>query len=164
MIIREARSGEEAFLAEACVQIFKFMRQGEQDKFIEGFPAEVTGDLLTWAGSHLTEIDRVAFVAESSDGHCVACILGHIEPSSLPMAVSDPSGRVSVCWVSAAHQRKGIARLLLEALQAWFAKRGITHLEVAYMTKNTVARDVWSQLGFTPFRTFAYKEIDGASD
>jgi len=81
MLIREARSGEEAFLAEACVQIVEFMRQGEQDKFIEGFSSEVTGDLLTWTGSHLTEIDRMAFVVEASDGHCVACLLGNIGPS-----------------------------------------------------------------------------------
>jgi GNAT superfamily N-acetyltransferase len=87
-------------------------------------------------------------------------MFGGIDQSNLPMSLAGAFGRIAVCWVEPDCRRMGVARALLAETEAWFRSRGIRHLEVAWMAKNDTAREVWTQLGFTPFRVFAGKQID----
>lgn len=139
--------------------VVRFMRQGATDTYISGFPEEVNADIIQWAGSHTNSEGKVAFIAEASDGRKVGCLLGGIEQSNLPMALSGDVGSISMCWVEPDHQRSGIGRALLGEIEGWFRSHGIRHLEVAYMAQNATAREAWAHLGFTPFRIFAHKEV-----
>jgi GNAT superfamily N-acetyltransferase len=159
MIIRKATPEDSPYLAEACVSVIHFMRQEGTDKYITGFPDAVNDEIVQWAGSHAQSEDRIAFIAEDSEVGRIGCIFGSIEQSNLPMAVSSDVGSISVCWVEPHHQKSGIGRSLLTAIESWFRSRGIVHLEVAYMAKNATAQEAWRHLGFIPFRVFAYKEI-----
>lgn len=158
MLIREARQEDAPYMADACIQVARFMRQGVVDKYILGFPDTANGDMVKWAEGFVAADKKVAFVAEAA-GVRIGCIFGKIEESNMPMSVAGDIGTISVCWVAPDHRRSGVGQALLAKTQTWFLARGIRHLEVAFMAKNETAREVWTHLGFSPFRVFAYKEI-----
>lgn len=160
MILRRAGAYDARYLAEACVKVARFMRRGETDRFISGFPDEVDAEILSWASESVTSADRAAFIAEEPEGTRIGCIFGGIGPSNLPMSVPGTIGTISLCWVDPEHRRTGIGRALLAEMEKWFRARNIHHLEVAFMAKNDTAREAWTHLGFTPFRVFASKQID----
>ncbi|MEJ2310540.1 MAG: GNAT family N-acetyltransferase [Gammaproteobacteria bacterium] len=159
MIIRKATPDDAEYLAQACLEVVRFMRKGDTDKFISGFPDEVAPEMIKWARDHAASSDKVAFIAEEPEGNRIGCIFGRIEESNMPMAISGEIGSIPVCWVEPDHQNTGIGRALLGEIEKWFLARGIHHLEVAYMARNAVAREAWTHFGFVPFRIFAYKEI-----
>lgn len=164
MIIRRATHEDADYLAKSCLLVARFMRKGETDKFISGFPDDVNPEMANWARSHAESQGKVAFVAEEPGGKRIGCIFGTIGESNMPMSVPGDVGTISVCWVEPDHQRLGVGRALLAEIENWFLARGVRHLEVAFMAKNDAAREAWLHLGFSPFRIFAYKEIsDSAS-
>lgn len=159
MKIRKATPADAAYLAESCVQIARFMREGETDKYIDGFPNDSTPDLVDWARSFTNSEDMAAFMAEAPDGKALGCIYGSVTESVIPISVSERTGHITICWVAPDHHKSGIGRALLKELERWFLKQGIRHLEVSYMVKNKTAVDAWAKLGFSPFRAYAYKTI-----
>jgi len=159
MLIRNARPEDARYMADACVQVARFMRQGVVDKYIVGFPDEANDDMVKWAEGFVSAVKRVAFVAEAPGGERIGCIFGKIEASNMPISVSEEVGTISVCWVESNHRRSGVGRALLAEIETWFLARGIRHLEVAFMAKNETAGETWTHLGFSPFRVFAYKDI-----
>lgn len=159
MTIRRATELDTKYLAESCVQIARFMRESSVDKFILGLPDQLTPAIEDWARSHTETEDKVAFVAENPMGKRGGCICGHIEESIMPMSISGHVGKVAVCWVKPEQRQSGLGRALVAAIEDWFLAKGIRHVEVAYMARNETAKCVWTHLGYTPFRIFAYKEI-----
>ena len=159
MTIRKATTNDAAYLAEACIGIVQFMRQGNTDKFILGFPDKVTVEMIDWANQYTGAEDKVAFIAERPDGQNAGCILGEIAQSNVPMSVPGKVGVVFACWVEPGIRRSGIGRRLLVELESWFAAQDVHHLEVAFMDRNDTAKEAWAHLGFSPFRVFAYKDI-----
>ncbi len=159
MVIRKAQPADATYMADACIQVACFMRQGAVDKYILGFPDAVNEDILRWASSFVAADKRVAFVAEAAGGACIGCIFGKIEESNMPLSVPGEVGTISVCWVESDHRRSRVGRALLAEIENWFLARGIRHLEVAFMARNETARKMWTRLGFSPFRVFACKEI-----
>lgn len=160
MLINRARPEEATYLAKSCIAIADFMREGAVDKYISGFPDTIGDEMVDWARAHTQSKEKNALIAKDDDGNSIGCIFGSITESNMPMAIAGKVGHISVCWVDSKSQRQGIGLMLLEALQHWFVQNGINHIEVAFMTQNTVAQKAWEQWGFSPFRTFAYKEID----
>jgi GNAT superfamily N-acetyltransferase len=159
MLIREARQEDGGYMADACIQVARFMRQGAVDKYIVGFPDKANADMAKWAKGFVADTKRFAFVAEAPGGERIGCIFGKIEESNMPTSVSEEVGTISVCWVDSNHRRSGVGRALLAETEKWFLARGIRHLEVAFMAKNETAREAWAHLGFVPFRVLSYKEI-----
>ena len=64
-----------------------------------------------------------------------------------------------MCYVEERFRQKAYCLQMFEAMQAWFAAKSVTVIELSYMAANETARQTWKRLGFEPFREIAYKKI-----
>ncbi len=52
-------------------------------------------------------------------------------------------------WTAPTHRRKGVGRLLVEAVMAWAMQRGVRALQLMVTSKNESAMRFYEELGFT---------------
>lgn len=64
-------------------------------------------------------------------------------------------------YVSKAHRRQGIGKLLMNTLTAIATENGCSRLEWTTDQDNTVAQRFYAQLGFEPLTTKAFYRLDG---
>ena len=58
------------------------------------------------------------------------------------------------------YRRKGIGRELFEAVEEEARSLGLSYVQLAYWTDNTVAKDFYKSLGFTPMTEDVWKRLD----
>ena len=67
---------------------------------------------------------------------------------------------VHVMGVMPDYRRKGIGRELFEAVEEEARSLGLSYVQLAYWTDNTVAKDFYKSLGFTPMTEDVWKRLD----
>jgi ribosomal protein S18 acetylase RimI-like enzyme len=65
-------------------------------------------------------------------------------------------------FVSPAHRRRGIARMLMEAAQAFAAARGVHEVRLAVLERNADARAFYATLGYRDYVRVLTKRTDSA--
>jgi ribosomal protein S18 acetylase RimI-like enzyme len=77
-----------------------------------------------------------------------------VQPSAIPAI-----GYISMLWVDEAFRRKGAARLLVQAVEARFARQGLQHVDLHYLVLNEEVGETWLRLGYKPHRVTARKSL-----
>jgi GNAT superfamily N-acetyltransferase len=131
--VRRASNGDEHILRELWEEFAAEVPEPE------GFPQ------ATWADAWLALRSEIAsgavFVAEDDDG-------------PLGFADARPEGpthlRLDTVYVRPRGRRQGVTKALLAEVVAAGASAGATQLTLEVLEGNTVAREVWARLGFSP--------------
>ena len=99
--------------------------------------AEWRTRLERWNG-----LSGIGFMAIEDDSPCgMAGALLDEEDVSRAQLVS--------MWTAPSHRRKGVGRLLVEAVVAWAMQRGVRVLQLMVTSKNEPAMRFYDELGFT---------------
>jgi ribosomal protein S18 acetylase RimI-like enzyme len=100
--------------------------------------------LLGW----LQREDIAIFVAESTliEGKVLGYIIGSIAINP-PTVMPERYGYVSELAIDSHAKTGGLGRGMLEALKAWFAERGISHIEARVPSRHAIAQAFWRAVG-----------------
>jgi ribosomal protein S18 acetylase RimI-like enzyme len=97
--------------------------------------------------------DTAVFVAEAAGGPPrvagVVCVRVYETPPD-PAMVQLRRGHVEMLVVSAAHQRHGTGRALMDEVAAWARRQGAAELVLTVWSGNTAAEAFYDRLGYTP--------------
>ena len=106
---------------------------------------EVCADLLATA---LTDGSMVAIVVDKPTGDglaaCGVGVLSQRLPG--PNCLDGRYGYIQSMVTEDAHRRQGLARLVFEALMAWFRELGVTRVD---LHASSMGEPLYRQLGFT---------------
>lgn len=86
------------------------------------------------------------FVAEV-DHQVVGYILGAVIDLQADLFEYEETGFIADVFVDPAYRRQGIARRLVEAMNTWFAERGVRHVEWQVAAANGEAIRFWESVG-----------------
>lgn len=86
------------------------------------------------------------FLAETEE-ELVGFLAGRIRSPTPPFAAT-PAGFVSEVFVRPEYRGGGTGRELLRQATDWFAKQGVTRLELQVLSGNTQARRIYESLGW----------------
>jgi ribosomal protein S18 acetylase RimI-like enzyme len=157
--MRTANQNDLNFLAECFIKISIFMKSDNNDIYISSLPSEVDNSILNLVSDYLENDNALALIHENNEKP-VACLLGIISSSSsFPPANIGKVGNISLCWVEPEFRNSGIASQLVRHAETWFREKGLSMVELSYMAKNHLAEISWANLGYEPFRIFAYKQL-----
>jgi ribosomal protein S18 acetylase RimI-like enzyme len=97
---------------------------------------------------NLARDDMAIFVAESTltPGRILGFIVGSVT-DNLPTLLPERHGFVGELAVDSHGKASGIGRQMLDALKAWFAERGVTHVQALVSARHPVAQAFWRALG-----------------
>ena len=90
-----------------------------------------------------------AYVAEA-EGQVVGYVLGSVLDLHPDLFEQRRAGFIADLFVLPAYRRRGIARRLVAALNAWFAERGMRIVEWNVAAANTEGLRFWQTLGGQP--------------
>ncbi|WNZ25968.1 GNAT family N-acetyltransferase [Leptolyngbya sp. NK1-12] len=91
----------------------------------------------------VTTGSHVMFLAYNSDT-IQGCVYGLLDRER------EQAGRIGGMWVAPAYRRQGIGQTLLEAVLAWAAEQGLTHLGLWAPVANPAAIHLYQNAGFRP--------------
>jgi len=100
--------------------------------------------------------DSLLLVGESQDvvsGFIVA------HKQSLEWYKEKSVGLIGACFVHSLYRRRGLARQLVEQVQAWFRQQQINYVDVVWDDCNKQAEKFWVALGFKPSQIRAHKKL-----
>ena len=80
-------------------------------------------------------------------GTVVGYILGAVVDLVPDMFVPEMCGFVADVFVTESYRRRGIGRLLVEAMTAWFQSKGVRYFEWYVAAQNPDGRAFWRSLG-----------------
>ena len=100
--------------------------------------------------------DSLVLVGESQ-GVVSGFIVAHKQ--SLERYKEKTVGLIGACFVHALYRRRGLARQLVEQVQAWFQQQHINYVDVVWDEGNIQAEKFWITLGFKPGQIRAYKKL-----
>lgn len=101
-----------------------------------------------------------AFVAEV-DGQVVGYVLGAVIDLQPDLFEHADAGFIADLFVDPAFRRRGIARRLVEAINAWFAGQGVRHTEWQVAAANEDGLRFWQAIGGRAITVRMRVELDG---
>jgi len=114
--------------------------------------------LLEW----MQQTQYCVLVAESGN-RLVGYTIGRLAEN--PPVLSPPLlGHVSDICVSPPWRRQGVARRLFLALRKWMLKQGATVVQLHVAARNPDAQAFWRQMGFSPFMTRMWLDLEARGD
>jgi len=156
--LRIAAEDDLFFLTEAVHKTFAYLTQCGDDPYNRGFSDITIEEMEAYALEYLDPRKSRTFIAQHAQQE-IGCIMGQIAPSHLSAAGIGLVGWIGLCYVDEAYRQQSHCTRMFEALQAWFASKAVSIIELSYMAANETARTTWKHLGFEPFREIAYKKI-----
>lgn len=102
--------------------------------------------------------DANVFIALSGNSVCgfVFTAIRHDDP-----VFPDPLfGYIDILAVDEKRQRHGIGEMLYQEAVNWFKERGISHIELFIVPKNSMASSFWEKMGFSSYLELLYKKIE----
>jgi RimJ/RimL family protein N-acetyltransferase len=156
--LRTASEDDLFFLTEALHKTFLYLAQCGDDPYNQGFSNITIEEMEAYALEYLDERKSRTYILQH-DQQDIGCIMGQIAPSHLSAAGIGLVGWIGMCYVEEPFRQRDHCTRMFEAMQAWFASKSVTIIELSYMAANETARAAWRRLGFEPFREIAYKKI-----
>jgi GNAT superfamily N-acetyltransferase len=126
-------------------------------------PAPVPGAAGLYASRLLErrdDPDTRTFVAEV-DGEAVGYVLGAVIDMLPDLFEHDDVGFIADIYVVEPYRRRGIARALVDTINAWFAEQGVSHTEWQVADANAPGRRFWESVGGRPLMTRMRVELNG---
>ncbi len=80
-------------------------------------------------------------------GQVVGYVLGAVIDLQADLFEYEETGFIADVYVEPAFRRQGIARRLVEAINAWFAEQGVRHVEWQVASANDDAIRFWQSVG-----------------
>jgi len=119
----------------------------------ERLPRAANGAATRYAERLLRRTQRdgraCAYVAEV-EGQVVGYVLGSVIDLHPDLFERREAGFIADLFVAPAHRRQGIARRLVETLNAWFAAQGVQMVEWSVAAANAEGLRFWEALGGQP--------------
>ncbi len=103
--------------------------------------------------------DTRTFVAEV-DGEAVGYVLGAVIDMLPDLFEHDDVGFIADIYVAESFRRHGIARALVDTINAWFAEQGVAHTEWQVADANAAGRRFWESVGGRPLMTRMRVELN----
>jgi ribosomal protein S18 acetylase RimI-like enzyme len=104
-----------------------------------------------------------AFVAEV-DGEIAGYILGAVVDLHPDLFEQIDSGFIADIFVDPAHRRRGIARQMVETINAWFVEQGVVHVEWQVAVSNPTGILFWESLGGRAIMTRMRLSVGDSAD
>jgi GNAT superfamily N-acetyltransferase len=101
--------------------------------------------------------DQAIFLA-ASRGH-IAGIARCAEVQGSPLLFPDRYCYITSVYVKPEHRRQGVMSALLEEIEAWADRRGLTEMRLHNSTLTPVARAAWDRLGFEVNEEVRLKQV-----
>ena len=102
-----------------------------------------------------------AFVAEI-EREVVGYVLGAVVDLHPDLFQHVESGYIADIYVDPAYRRRGIARMLLDAIRGWLAEQGVQHIEWQVAATNPAGTAFWEAVGGRPVMVRMRLPLDGA--
>ena len=110
-----------------------------------------------YVGYHLMASDSCVRVAEVPEGLVGFCLL--TISRNLPMFLPARYGYLSDLVVAESRRRQGIGRALVNEGAEWLKQRNIHSVQLQYYAFNEAGRAFWESMGFNPFFTRMWLDI-----
>ena len=98
--------------------------------------------------AQLADANAIILVAER-DGAVIGYSYAQIEGTDY-MALRGPAGVIHDLMVDPAHQGHGVGRMLLDAMRALLATRGVPQIVLSTAARNEAAQRLFARAGFRP--------------
>ena len=95
----------------------------------------------------MIEADHIEIVVAEKEGNLIGCGYARIE-SAPPYLIHDRYSYMAYMYVEPAHRRKGVNRLVIEALKKWSRAQGISELRLKVYDENHGAIKAYKKAGF----------------
>lgn len=158
MNIREADKNDLEALAQSMVNLVRYSQKKLKDPYIDDIDTDHQRAVLPWFKEALNNPEAIVYIAEM-DGNVVGFTVGKLARPFVVSTTISQIGHIEVCWVDPHHRGTGLSRLLITKLESWFKSHGIEYVDIYYLESNEEAKQVWSRLGFEPFRVACRKKI-----
>jgi ribosomal protein S18 acetylase RimI-like enzyme len=112
----------------------------------------------SFIGKQLTARDTVVLVAEVG-GEAAGYVYATVEGFDF-MALRGPAGAIQDIVVDPAHQRQGIGRKLIDAVNAELARRGVPRVVLSTAEQNGTAQRLFARAGFRRTMVEMTRELD----
>lgn len=100
------------------------------------------------------------FVAEV-DGDVIGYVLGAVVDLHPDLFAHVDSGFIADIYVDPAYRRRGIARQLVDTINAWFAEQGVSHTEWQVAAKNEEGIRFWEAVNGSAVMVRMRVDLDG---
>jgi len=100
---------------------------------------------------------RRAWVAQAEQnvvGFCLAAIKDYP-----PVMILKQYGHLEVLSVAKRWRGKGVGKKLLKCARRWFCKKGMSRVEVHYLSANELAAGFYAKMGFRPYLETVFLKI-----
>ena len=77
----------------------------------------------------------------------------------MPLVASDRQAVVTTVYVVPAHRRRGVLSALLDYVDRWCRRQGVTDMRLQCALSNEVGQKAWESLGFRPAETLYLRTI-----
>jgi GNAT superfamily N-acetyltransferase len=158
MEIREADKHDLDSLVDCMTNMADFARESLGDPYLDDMNMDQEKALLPWFRKTIENQDAIVYVADQG-GTLAGFVIGNLSKPFVETKTIDRIGRIEVCWVEPEFRKKGLTRQLIEQIESWFKGRGAKYVELYYLEKNLEAKQVWTHLGFEPFRISSRKKL-----
>jgi GNAT superfamily N-acetyltransferase len=154
--IKTATREHKPYLIEAMARLLEHVRDSSQDEYL----LRLTDDYINESGQWLDNISAsdhsVVFLAEANDIP-VGYAIGTITRPFIQNCAIKEIGLLEHCWIEREWRLKGIATMLVKAIEDWFTENSINYIDVQYLLGNFEAENTWENLGYKPYRVIARK-------
>jgi GNAT superfamily N-acetyltransferase len=132
--IRTARESDSAGIADLATQL--------------GYPVRAA-EIRTRLQTLLPSPADVVLVAETEGSELAGWLHGTV---SQPLE-SGPRAEITGLVVAASWQRRGVGRALLQHLEQWAGRQGVSQVVVRCQTRRQEAHEFYAALGYQPAKT-----------
>jgi GNAT superfamily N-acetyltransferase len=100
-----------------------------------------------------------AVVVLAQDADVIGFAAGDIQPTWLGYGEFQGSGVLSLIWVEPPYRRRGIAKLLVAAVEEWLREKGMPLIQIPYMVGTPGAAAFYSAAGYEDYMVVCRKRL-----
>jgi len=156
--IEVADNNDKSYLLKAMACLLEHVRDSSQDEYLLRLTEDYINDARQWIEKILASDESSVYVAKN-EGVSVGYIIGTITRPFIERCSIKKIGLIEHCWVEKEYRMNGIAKKLVEAIEAWFKANSIQYIDVQYLLGNIEAEVTWGKIGYKPYRVISRKRL-----